>query len=94
MLLASSATALYDIWGAARGRVLAVQGHPEMQCSTALRKILPAVKGCAALRQPRFVVRAFVTALRRILPELQAVITSLHHSTLMHWSCDEFCADA
>ena len=41
--LASSSTAENDMWGAADGRVLAIQGHPEMTCATALDKILPAV---------------------------------------------------
>ena len=41
--LASSPTAENDMWGTADGRVLAVQGHPEMTCATALDKILPAV---------------------------------------------------
>jgi GMP synthase-like glutamine amidotransferase len=41
--LASSPTAENDMWGAADERVLAVQGHPEMACATALDKILPAV---------------------------------------------------
>ncbi len=61
VLLALFATAQHDIWGAAGRRVLAVQGHPEMRCSTALDKILPAVKRCAALRHDW---GASVTALR------------------------------
>ncbi len=59
VLLALPATAQHDIWGAAGGRVL---GHPEMRCSTALDKILPAVKRCAALRHDW---GASVTALRQ-----------------------------
>lgn len=41
--LATSPTAENDMWGATAGRVLAIQGHPEMACATALDKILPAV---------------------------------------------------
>lgn len=46
--LASSPTADNDMWGAGAGRVLAIQGHPEMSCPTAAEKILPAVSRCGA----------------------------------------------
>lgn len=50
--LAASPTAQNDMWGAADGRVLAVQGHPEMTCATALDKILPAVSRSGQLCLP------------------------------------------
>ena len=39
-LLATSPTAVNEIW-TYQDRVLAIQGHPEMPCEEALRKILP-----------------------------------------------------